>query len=205
MNTICIYTKNDRLSQRWRELLSKNNELKVCEDFEELKKIINDKSIVLFQSDADLQTIIIELDILHEVSLKKNILVLRSIPDLKEGEILLSHDIGGYGNANMSDDIFLQALEVIQSDSVWLYPELMENIIKKINKINTKSELLELKDLTQREKEVAILISKGESNQMIADDLSISQNTVKLHISSIFRKLDIKSRVALAILISKAS
>ena len=205
MNTICLYTQSSRLSQRWQELLSKDNDVIICREFEHLKKLTGENTYIVFHDDTDQESIIKELDLLHEAFSKKNTLVLRSQPDLDEGEILLSHDIGGYGNANMSDEVFLQAIEVIQSGSVWLYPDLMASIIKKINNINSKNELPQLlNDLTQREKEVALLVSKGETNQMIADELDISQNTVKLHVSSIFEKLRIKSRVALAILISKA-
>lgn len=206
MNTICLFTQSNRLSQRWRDLLSKDNDVIICTKFEQLKKMLGDNIFIVFHDDGDIQTIIKELDLLHEEFANKNTLVVRSQPDLDEGEILLSHDIGGYGNVNMSDDVFLQAIEVIQSGNVWLYPQLMTNIIKKINKINGKNGIPEiLNDLSQREKEVALLVSKGETNQMIADDLDISPNTVKLHITSIFEKLGIKSRVALAILISKAS
>ena len=82
----------------------------------------------------------------------------------------------------------------------------MAHIIRKINKLNGKNQTPQiLNDLSQREKEVALLVAKGETNQMIANDLDISYNTVKLHIASIFEKLGIRSRVALAILLSKAS
>jgi DNA-binding NarL/FixJ family response regulator len=206
MNTVCLFTQSNRLSQRWNNLLSKDNEVKVCTEFEQVKYFLGERTLIVFHDDTSIETVIKELDLLHEIFPKENTLVLRSQPNLEEGELLLSHKIGGYGNANMSDSVFLQAIEVLKSGSVWLYPELMTHLVKKINKINSNNEIPEiLNNLTQREIEVAILVSKGESNQMIADDLHISPNTVKLHISSIFEKLGIKSRVALAILVSKAN
>lgn len=206
MNTICLFTQNGRLSQRWKNLLSVDNEVLLCTEFERLKKLVGEGVFIIFHDERDTQTIVKELDLLHEAFEKKNTFVLRSKPDLEEGEMFLSHDIGGYGNANMSDDVFLQAIKVIQSGNVWLYPDLMTKIISKINKINDGSKIHQLlKDLTDREKEVALLVSKGDANKMIADELGISQNTVKLHVASIFEKLSIKSRVALAILFSQAS
>ena len=206
MNTICLYTQSSRLGQRWNDLLSKNNELKLCTEFEQLKSYLGEKTFILFHDDRDIQTVTKELDILHEAFEGKNTLVLRSLPNLDEGELFLCHDIGGYGNANMSDDVLLQAIEVIKSGNVWLYPDLMTHIITKINKLNGENGTLEvLNNLSQREKEVALLVAKGETNQMIADHLDISPNTVKLHLTSIFEKLSIRSRVALAILLSKAS
>jgi DNA-binding CsgD family transcriptional regulator len=49
-------------------------------------------------------------------------------------------------------------------------------------------------DLTAREVQVLQLIAKGCSNQEIADQLFVSLNTVKTHISKILSKLDVKRR-----------
>lgn len=51
--------------------------------------------------------------------------------------------------------------------------------------------------LTPREKEVMEFVCKGYNNAEIADELFISQNTVKHHIYNLFRKLDVKNRVEL--------
>ncbi|MFA5384752.1 MAG: diguanylate cyclase [Eubacteriales bacterium] len=48
--------------------------------------------------------------------------------------------------------------------------------------------------LTQREKEVALLLLQGRSNSKIARDLFISISTVKKHIASIFEKTNVESR-----------
>lgn len=48
--------------------------------------------------------------------------------------------------------------------------------------------------ISQRELEVLDLISKGHSNQEIADKLFVSVNTVKTHTSNVFVKLDVKRR-----------
>lgn len=53
--------------------------------------------------------------------------------------------------------------------------------------------------LTAREKEVLMLIAKGESNRNIARKLFISEKTVKNHITSIFRKLKVEDRTQAAI------
>lgn len=202
MNTICLYTQNNRLSQRWRDLLSKDNDVIFCTEFEQLTKLCNEITFIVYHSEEDNEIITEELDTLVEICVKRNILVLRSLPNLEEGETLLSHNIAGYGNANMSDDVFMQAINVIQNGSIWLYPDLMIDIVNKVNKINLNNGTLkQLDNLTNREKEIAISISEGKTNQAMADDLKISLNTIKVHISSIFEKLGIKNRVALAILL----
>jgi DNA-binding NarL/FixJ family response regulator len=49
--------------------------------------------------------------------------------------------------------------------------------------------------LSSREQEVIALLAKGLSYQNIANELLISHETVKKHVSHIYRKLHVKSKV----------
>ena len=60
-------------------------------------------------------------------------------------------------------------------------------------------------DISPREKEVLLLILEGFSNKKICDKLFISLSTVKTHITSIFQKLNVKSRFELITYIKRAS
>lgn|SRR5574344_1177774 len=57
--------------------------------------------------------------------------------------------------------------------------------IDKINNFNT---------LTKREKDVLLLVTQGESNKSIAEKLVLSEVTVKSHLNSIFKKLNVSNR-----------
>lgn len=57
-----------------------------------------------------------------------------------------------------------------------------------------------LKLLTEREREILQLLARGESNKAIAQTLSISYDTVKLHVRHILTKLNLSSRVKAAVL-----
>lgn len=54
-------------------------------------------------------------------------------------------------------------------------------------------------ELTEREKDVVKLISKGLSNKEISKELFLSEGTVKNHITSILSKMDLKHRTQIAI------
>lgn len=54
--------------------------------------------------------------------------------------------------------------------------------------------------LSERERQVAYLVARGLRNRQIADDLSISENTVKRHLQSIFNKTGANDRLELAVL-----
>lgn len=60
-----------------------------------------------------------------------------------------------------------------------------------------------LKLLTEREREILQLLSRGESNKAIALSLSISYDTVKQHVRHILNKLNLSSRVKAAVLFAK--
>ncbi len=54
--------------------------------------------------------------------------------------------------------------------------------------------------LTKREKEILAKVACGLSNRQIADQLFISEATVKVHLKSLLKKLKVKSRVAATVL-----
>jgi two-component system nitrate/nitrite response regulator NarL len=60
-----------------------------------------------------------------------------------------------------------------------------------------------LKLLTEREREILQLLSRGESNKAIAQTLSISYDTVKQHVRHILTKLNLSSRVKAAVLFTE--
>ncbi len=57
--------------------------------------------------------------------------------------------------------------------------------------------------LTNREQELAVLVARGASNREIADALSISQHTVKVHLGNIRTKLDVRNRQELAAYVAR--
>ncbi|MBG6237594.1 DNA-binding NarL/FixJ family response regulator [Mycetocola sp. CAN_C7] len=57
-----------------------------------------------------------------------------------------------------------------------------------------------LEQLTEREREVLLLVARGRSNQHIADELTISPHTAKTHVNRIMTKLHAHDRAQLVIL-----
>jgi two-component system nitrate/nitrite response regulator NarL len=66
--------------------------------------------------------------------------------------------------------------------------------------LDISGERAALAGLTPRELEILCHISAGKSNKVIAKELGISDGTVKLHVKSILRKLQVHSRVDAAVI-----
>ncbi|MEE6449258.1 response regulator transcription factor [Gottfriedia acidiceleris] len=76
---------------------------------------------------------------------------------------------------------------VFRGDSI-IQPSLTKKLL---NHQRVKQFIIEL---THREKEVLTALVKGVSNKEIAEELYISERTVKIHINKIFKKMNVKSR-----------
>ena len=70
--------------------------------------------------------------------------------------------------------------------------------------MNNLREPAVVEPLSERELEILDLLAEGLSNREIAKTLSISERTVKAHISSILAKLGLRDRVQLALAVSGA-
>ncbi|NYT62405.1 response regulator transcription factor [Alcaligenaceae bacterium] len=53
--------------------------------------------------------------------------------------------------------------------------------------------------LTAREREIVQCLARGESNKVIARNLSVAESTVKIHVQNILKKLNLSSRVQVAV------
>lgn len=131
------------------------------------------------------------------------ILALSSKIDFLEGTALLQAGVEGYGNVYMHGVLLNQAIEVIQSGNMWIYPELTHHLIKNLKKNETKNEAA-LDELSKHEKECALLAADGSSNKEIAQLLDLQEITIKKHLSSAYKKLGLKNRIELALFINQS-
>ena len=60
-------------------------------------------------------------------------------------------------------------------------------------------DVLTQKGLSNREAEVAELVTKGLSNKEVASQLFVTEKTVKFHLTNIYKKMNVKSRAQLIV------
>lgn len=90
-----------------------------------------------------------------------------------------------------------QAIQTVMDGEQYIQPRLLPILNERLE--SREEDLDKIKALTKREKEVLSQIATGKLNKEIAASLNISERTVKNHIFSIFRKLDVYDRTQAAI------
>ncbi len=113
--------------------------------------------------------------------------------------LLKAVDIGidGYLLKDSSYDELKEAIDVVISGNTYIQPSLLPALNESMEDYALDKEKIEW--LTKRELDVLRLISEGCSNKKISDELTISERTVKNHISHIFKKIDVEDRTQAAV------
>jgi two-component system, NarL family, response regulator LiaR len=95
-------------------------------------------------------------------------------------------------------DDLVDAIRKAANGEAVLHPRVAERVIHEINGAK-RAVYNPFTELTNREMEILRLIARGHSNSEIADDLVISENTVKGHVSNILSKLHLADRTQAAV------
>ena len=128
---------------------------------------------------------------------KARILVLTSFADDKN--ITGAIEAGAYGFLlkDTSPDELVQTIHSVFKDKLTIPQEFTQILL---NKKNSKEKIeTVVENLTPREIDVLQCIAQGMSNKQIAQTLFISTTTVRSHVSSMIRKLNLENRTQLAI------
>lgn len=98
-------------------------------------------------------------------------------------------------------EILYKAIETAHAGVFQFSKEVANTIINQIKSLKQPANKANpaVQRLTSREKEVITWIAKGYTNKEIADQLFISENTVKNHISNILSRLNLRDRVQVVI------
>ncbi len=90
-----------------------------------------------------------------------------------------------------------EGIKVIMQGELWLSRNLQAELINRLrNKphANTVPTKPEVETLSSREMEILKQLSEGHSNLDIADNLFLSENTIKSHLYRIYKKIEVKNR-----------
>ena len=192
-NTVYVFSQDEFVLQHLSQI---NNELFVT------------REIGCFQGLTSLpqgQTVIVDAGLVRwespswkKVCGQHFILIASLKPSDVEGQQMFVLGAKAYAHAYSSISQWHQIIKHVLEGNVWVGESLLSRLLSQISSRLLSSTAWQ-QGLTPREIDVAQRIALGHSNQLIAQDLAITERTVRAHVSSIFNKLGVSDRLALAL------
>ena len=114
----------------------------------------------------------------------------------------LHRGVSGVVLTDQAPDILREAVTRVHAGEAWLNRDMTAGVLSQLTagrrSFQRSDPLPREPVLTPREREIVALVGRGLRNREIAQALHISSVTVRNHLTSIFRKLGLSSRVGLA-------
>ncbi|MBO1003354.1 LuxR C-terminal-related transcriptional regulator [Pseudogracilibacillus auburnensis] len=132
-----------------------------------------------------------------------NIKVIILSAEGEENYVTEAIKIGVHGYLLKEMDIFsfIEAIKIVKNGVSYIHPTITHDLVEEYRKL-TSNDLEEEEEnfqmplhlYTKRECQVLQLLTNGQSNRQIAETLNISEKTVKNHVSSLFKKMNVNDR-----------
>lgn len=130
----------------------------------------------------------------------------REMPSLKVVALTIYEDeevvdmvkagVSAYVLKDVAGSELIDTIHRVMAGEVVIHPRVAKRLVREISNNNKKQEIVKL---TRRENDILTLLVKGSSNKDMAENMYISEKTVKNHLTSIFRKLGVKDRTQAAV------
>jgi two-component system nitrate/nitrite response regulator NarL len=145
-----------------------------------------------------------EVEVLRELrKSRRNLPVAMLTFSMQQDDLIKALRAGanGYLLRSIEPEELITSLQDMVAGNLVLAKEFSGILAKVLSgELDISGDRTTLAGLTPRELEILCHISEGKSNKVIAKELGISDGTVKLHVKSILRKLNVSSRVDAAVI-----
>lgn len=121
-----------------------------------------------------------------------------NVPDDQSMELEALHSgVRGIFYRNASFKLLTRGVNAMLDNELWFSREAMSAFL--LGRQNRPAELAVMEEgqgeLSQREKEILLMLAAGATNKDIAEKLFLSLNTIKSHIYNIYKKIDVPNRL----------
>jgi DNA-binding NarL/FixJ family response regulator len=187
-------------------LLETEKEFTVCDEAADLSEAANSickiKPDLLLIESAEIDSGNFDV-FLSSQTYRIPILVLTNSVNKEKQQKYLMLGVDGLFSKEKNADVLFKAIRQVSHGDIWFDRKLMGDTIRQL--VSEKKSMPEklysynCAVLSEREHEVLLLICRGMKNKVIADNLFIAETTVRHHLTSIFEKLKVSSRLELVV------
>jgi DNA-binding NarL/FixJ family response regulator len=134
-----------------------------------------------------------------EASPDTKVLILSAYDDDQEISTALVAGASGYVLKTVGGESLAENIRSVDRGEVLLGPSVAAKVVRQLGRLREETDRREetLDALTPREREVFSLASRGLKNAEIADELYVSEKTIKTHLRNIYNKLNLSSKAEL--------
>jgi DNA-binding NarL/FixJ family response regulator len=104
----------------------------------------------------------------------------------------------GYVRKQVGNEELVRAIEAVRRGEALLDPQTTQRVLRRMRQTEPLLKAQAFRNLSKRELQILHLVSQGHSNREIAERLSISEKTVRNHVTSLLHKLTLSNRIELA-------
>ncbi|MFT5532672.1 MAG: two-component system nitrate/nitrite response regulator NarL [Burkholderiaceae bacterium] len=197
---------------KFHDILMEKGPLMQCDDVSALWPLLASGAPALLLIDLDLPALDVAATLvaLRDRAPACKILVLHPEFSTTAELALLGAGVAGCCSEGLARETLLRIVEMAQDGGVWISQAVMPLLLRQMHLRGTLSAPVavepeagpRLQVLTPRERQIAGLVGGGASNKIIARELSITDRTVKAHLSAIFHKLGLPDRLHLALFVT---
>ncbi len=131
----------------------------------------------------------------RSLSPQSKFVILTSYATEEEIQGAIDEDVDGYVLKEALPEELISAIKTVSTGRKYFDPAVVQYAMNK----GRNNKKIDVSELTPRELEVLCSLGKGLNNRCIADELFISEHTVKKHVGAILEKLHLKDRTQAAL------
>ncbi len=150
-----------------------------------------------------------EVSSLKDAQPNLHIVLMTNTPNQREEISAILFGAKAYCSFEQNVDLLPKVIKTVMANELWVDRKFVSRLLTEIEDIthvkHAEAQRLDkgVATMTPREGEIAALVATGSSNRKIAEQLNISERTVKAHLGVIFRKIGITDRLQLALYMNR--
>ncbi len=130
----------------------------------------------------------------------KTVLIDSGLRDQEMAGLLVYHNLDGIIATGTDATLLRKALQTIARGELWIDHRQIKCLMRNTSALNRRDAFA---SLTDKERQIIGFVSEGLKNREIAAKLFLSEQTIKAHVSHIYKKLQVSNRSQLVSLVTK--